>query len=129
MQRYLSMRSLGEARKAAVLGLTTTMILILCVGWMGLVMIMMRMRMMVMNMKVMILMMMMIMVVMARPLPRSSHSLLVRRAWSAYKRHLYSSLILIVTARFYGQCTVTVTQSLETRSRKLISCFRCLCSK
>jgi len=37
VQRYLSMRSLGEARKAAVLGLTTTMILILCVGWMGLV--------------------------------------------------------------------------------------------
>ena len=37
VQRYLSMRSLGEARKAAVLGLTTTMVLILCVGWMGLV--------------------------------------------------------------------------------------------
>ena len=55
------MRSLGEARKAAVLGLSTTMILILCVGWMGLVIMMMRMRM----------MMMMIMVVMVRPLPPS----------------------------------------------------------
>ena len=52
VQRYLSMRSLGEARKAAVLGLTTTMILILCVGWMGLVIMMMRMSM-VMIMKVM----------------------------------------------------------------------------
>ena len=37
VQRYLSMGSLGEARKAAVLGLTTTMILVLCVGWLGLV--------------------------------------------------------------------------------------------
>ena len=73
------MRSLGEARKAAVLGLTTTMILILCVGWMGLVIMMMRMSM-VMIMKVMNLMTMMIMGVVARPLPRSSHSLLVGQA-------------------------------------------------
>ena len=92
VQRYLSMRSLGEARKAAVLGLTTTMILIICVGWMGLVIIMMRMRMMVMNMKVMILMTMMIMVVVALwwvDGPGEGHHSFHQ---SAYKRHLYFSL-------------------------------------
>ena len=73
------MRSLGEARKAAVLGLTTTMILILCVGWMGLVIMMMRMSM-VMIMKAMNLMTMIVMGVVAHIHPHYNDQVL----WAVY---------------------------------------------